>query len=60
MGNTSATRSVAAVAAANGLGMDSGTRDLDHRLNDLVRALYLEPCPNSATMTTQGVYRITF
>ena len=61
LGDTSASRSVDAVAAANSLGMQSGTRDLEGRLHDLVRAGYLEPDPNpSSAPTRQGIYRITF
>ena len=60
LGDTSASRSVDAVAAANTLGMHSGTRDLEDRLHDLVRTGYLEPDPNCAAPTTQGIYRITF
>ncbi len=60
LGETSASRSVDAVAAANSLGMQSGTRDLEGRLQDLVRAGYLEPDPNCAAPTRQGIYRITF
>ena len=52
--------SVDAVVAANTLGMHSGTRDLEGRLHDLVRAGYLEPDPNCAAPSTQGIYRITF
>jgi hypothetical protein len=51
---------VDAVAAANSLGMHSGTHDLEGRLHDLVRAGYLEPDPNCAAPSTQGIYRITF
>jgi hypothetical protein len=60
LGDTSPTRSVDAVAAANSLGMQSGTRVLEGRLHDLVRAGYLEPDPNCAAPTRQGIYRITF
>ncbi len=60
LGDTSASRSVDAVAAANSLGMQSDTRDLEGRLQDLVRAGYLEPDPNSSAPTRQGIYRITF
>ncbi len=60
LGDTSASRSVDAVAAANSIGMGSGTRDFDRRLNDLVRAGYLEPDPNSSAPIVQGMYRITF
>jgi hypothetical protein len=51
---------VDAVVAANRLGMHSGTRDLEGRLHDLVRTGYLEPDPNCAASSTQGIYRITF
>ena len=60
LGDTSASRSVDAKAAANSLGMDSDTRDFEGRLHDLVRAGYLEPDPNCAAPTRQGIYRITF
>ncbi len=60
LGDTSASRSMDAVAAANSLGIGSGTREFDRRLNDLVRAGYLEPDPNCAAPSTQGIYRITF
>ena len=48
------------MAAANSLGMDSGTRDFKRRLHELVRAGYLEPDPNSTAPIAQGIYRITF
>jgi hypothetical protein len=60
LGDASASRSVDAVAAAEGLDMDTTTSDFDRRLQDLVRAGYLEPDPNSAAPTAQGRYRITF
>ena len=60
LGDTSASRSVDAVAEANSLGMDSGTRDFKRRLHELVRARYLEPDPNSTAPIAQGIYRITF
>ena len=60
LGDTSPSCSVDAVAAANSLGMESGTRDLDGRLHDLVRTGYLEPDPNCTAPTSQGIYRITF
>jgi hypothetical protein len=60
LGETSASRSVDAVAAADSLGMGSGTREFDRRLQDLLRAGYLEPDPNSVAPTAQGMYRITF
>ena len=60
LGDTSPTRSVDAVAAANSLGMQSDTRDFEGRLHDLVRAGYLEPDPNATAPTAQGIYRITF
>ena len=60
LGDTSASRSVDAVAAAEALGMDTTTHDFDRRLQDLVRAGYLEPDPHSAAPTAQGLYRITF
>jgi hypothetical protein len=60
LGDTSASRSVDAVAAAEALGMDTTTHDFDRRLQDLVRAGYLEPDPHSAAPGAQGLYRITF
>src|SRR5215203_1275524 len=60
LGDTSASRSVDAVAAAETLGMDTTTPDFDRRLQDLVRAGYLEPEPHSAAPAAQGLYRITF
>jgi hypothetical protein len=60
LGDTSASRSVDAKAAANTLGMDSGKRDFDRRPRDLVRAGYLEPDPSPAATTGQGMYRGTF
>ena len=59
LGNASASRSVDAVAAAEGLGMETTTPDFDRRLQDLVRAGYLEPDPHSAARAAQGLYRIT-
>src|ERR671920_1235252 len=60
LGDTSASRGVDAVAAAEALGMDTTTHDFDRRLQDLVRAGYLEPDPHSAAPAAQGRYRITF
>jgi hypothetical protein len=60
LGDTSASRSVDAVAAANSIGMGSGTREFDRRLNDLVRAGYLEVDPNFPAPIVQGMYRMTF
>ena len=60
LGDNSASRSVNVEAAANSIGMDSGTRDFDRRLHDLVRVGYLEPDPNSTAPTVQRKYRITF
>jgi DNA-binding MarR family transcriptional regulator len=57
LGETSASRSVDAVAAANSLGMYPGT--LDRSLHELVQAGYIEHSADHA-MTTQGMYRITF
>ena len=58
LGDTSASRSVDAVAAAETLGMDTTTHDFDRRLQALVRAGYLEPDPHSATREAQeGVRR---
>jgi hypothetical protein len=60
LGDASASRSVDAVAAAEGLSMDTTTPDFDRRLQDLIRAGYLEPDPNSAAAVARGLYRITF
>ena len=60
LGETSASRTVDAAAAANSLGMDRGTLDFHRSLHDLVRAGYLEPDPNSTAPITQRKYRITF
>ena len=60
LGDTSPTRSVDAVAAANSLGMDSDTHEFARRMQDLVRAGYLEPDPNTAALAARGLYRITF
>jgi hypothetical protein len=51
LGDASASRSVDAVAAAEALGMDTTTHDFDRRLQDLVRAGYLEPDTWSRTPT---------
>jgi len=61
--DTSASRNVDAEAAAEAIeaiGMASTTSDLERRLDDLVRAGYLEPDPNATAPTTQRMYRITF
>jgi hypothetical protein len=60
LGDTSASRSVDAEAAANTIGMDSATHDFERRLHDLVRAGYLEPDPNCTAPTVRRMYRITF
>ncbi len=60
IGEHSASRIVDAKAAADSLGMDSGTHDFDRRVRDLVRAGYLEPDPNATAPTTLRMYRITF
>jgi hypothetical protein len=57
LGETSASRSVDAVAAANSLGMYPGT--LDCSVHELVQAGYIEESADRA-MTTQGMYLITF
>jgi hypothetical protein len=59
LGETSASRTVDAAAAANSLGMDRGTLDFHRSLHDLVRADYLEEPPNHA-LKAQGKYLITF
>jgi DNA-binding IclR family transcriptional regulator len=57
LGETSASRTVDAVAAANSLGMYPGT--LDRSLHELVQAGYIEESAGRG-MTTQGMYLITF
>ncbi len=57
LGETSANRSVDAVAAAGSLGLYPGT--LDHGLHDLLRAGYIEESADPS-LTTQGRYLITF
>ena len=57
LGETSASRTVDAVAAAGSLGMYPGT--LDRSLHELIRAGYIEESANPA-LTTQGMYLITF
>ncbi len=57
LGETAASRTVDAVAAASSLGMYPGT--LDRSLLYLVRAGYLEESADHA-MTAQGLYLITF
>ena len=59
LGETSASRTVDAAAAANSLGMDRGTLDFHRSLHDLVRDDYLEEPPNHA-LRAQGKYLITF
>jgi hypothetical protein len=59
LGETSASRSVDAVAAAKSLGMDRGTLDFHRSMHDLVRAGYLEE-PADPALTSQGKYLITF
>jgi hypothetical protein len=59
LGETSAGRSVDAVAAASSLGMDRGTLEFHRSLHDLVRADYLEEPANPA-LRAQGKYLITF
>ena len=59
LGETSASRSVDAVAAAKSLSMDRGTLDFHRSMHDLVRADYLEEPANPA-LTVQGMYLITF
>ncbi len=59
LGETSASRTVDAVAAANSLGMDRGTLDFHRSMHDLVRADYLEEPANPA-LREQGKYLITF
>lgn len=57
LGETSASRTVDAVAAANSLGMYPGIRD--RSLHELVQAGYIEESADRA-MSTQGMYLITF
>jgi hypothetical protein len=59
LGDTSPSRGVDAVAAANSLGMDRDTLDFHRSLHDLVRAEYLEKPANPA-LRAQGMYLITF
>ncbi len=59
LGKTSASRTVDAPAAANTLGLESGSLDFDRRLQDLVQADYLEEPANPA-LSAQGKYLITF
>jgi len=59
LGETSASRSVDAVAAANDLGMDRGTLDFHRSMHELVRASYLEE-PTDPALSSQGMYLITF
>ncbi len=59
LGKTSASRTVDALAAANTLGLESGSLDFDRRLQSLVGAEYLEEPANPALMA-QGKYLITF
>ena len=56
LGETSASRSVDAVAAANSLGMYPGT--LDCSVHELVQAGYIEESADPS-LTTQGRYLIT-
>jgi hypothetical protein len=59
LGTTSASRSVDALAAANALGLESGSLEFHRRLHDLVRAKYLEE-PADRALSAQGTYLITF
>jgi hypothetical protein len=59
LGETSASRTVDAAAAANSLGLDRGTLDFHRSLHDLVRDDYLEEPPNPAPRA-RGKYLITF
>jgi hypothetical protein len=59
LGKTSASRSVDALAAANSLGLESGSLEFHRRLHDLLRAKYLEEPANPA-LSAQGKYLITF
>ena len=59
LGETSASRTVDAAAAANSLGTDRGPPDFHRSLHDLVRNDYLEGPPNRA-LRAQGKYLITF
>jgi hypothetical protein len=59
LGKTSASRSVDALAAANSLGLESGSLEFHRRLHDLLRAKYLEEAANPA-LSAQGKYVITF
>jgi hypothetical protein len=59
LGKTSASRSVDALAAANSLGSERGSLEFHRRLDDQLRAKYLEEAANSA-LRAQGKYLITF
>jgi hypothetical protein len=59
LGETSASRRVDALAAANALGLESGSLEFHRRLHDLIQAKYLEQAANPA-LSAQGKYLITF
>ena len=59
LGQTSATRTVDALAAANSLGLKRDSLEFHRRLHDLLRAEYLEEAANPA-LRAQGKYLITF
>jgi hypothetical protein len=59
LGKSSASRSVDALAAANSLGLESGSLEFHRRLHDLLRAKYLEE-PADPAQSAQGKYLITF
>lgn len=60
IGDSSASRDVYPVIAANSLGIDSETpSEFAARINELLQADYLEPHPD-AVLSAQGRYRITF
>jgi hypothetical protein len=59
LGESSPSRSVDALAAANSLGLERDSLEFHRRLHDLLRANYLEDPANPA-QSGQGKYLITF
>jgi hypothetical protein len=60
IGESSASRDVSPVVAANCLGMDVGEpAEFAASIDELLRADYLEPHPD-AVLSARGRYRITF
>ena len=56
LGKTSASRSVDALAAANSLGLESGSLEFHRRLHDLLRAKYLEEARKPRTERAGEVF----